>query len=211
VADVIDSMIAEMVYAYILGLLSILSPCTFIIVPVMISDLNTNIKRVVSFLCGITITFGVLGVLSALTGKLLTNFMGPYLYIFAGLVTLFAGLNMLDIIDLHLPYLFTKVRTKNNFLMGLLYGGVALSCVGPLMASVLVYITTKASILYGLLMMYIFSLGFITPFVLFGFIITDRKLYKKLMRHSLMIRKIGGILLLLVSAYLLFVAFKGII
>ncbi len=204
-------MIAEMIYAYVLGLLSILSPCTFIIVPVMVSDLSARLSRVIAFLGGITITFSVLGILSALTGKLLTNFMGPYLYIFAGLVTLIAGLNMLEIIDLHLPQLFTKVKTKNNFLMGLLYGGVALSCVGPLMASVLVYITTKASVLYGFLMMGVFSLGFITPFVLCGLVITDKKVCEKINKYSLTIRNIGGVLLLLVSAYLFFVAFKGIL
>ncbi len=204
-------MIAEIIYAYTLGLLSILSPCTFIIVPVMVSDLNAKLSKVIAFLGGITVTFAVLGVLSALTGKLLTNFMGPYLYLFAGLVTLLAGLNMLRIIDLHLPQLFTKVKTKNNFLMGLLYGGVALSCVGPLIASVLVYITAKASVLYGFLMMVVFSLGFITPFVLCGLIITDKNICGKITKYSFVIRKIGGVLLLLVSAYLFFVAFKGVL
>lgn len=201
----------EFIYAYTLGLLSIMSPCTFIIVPVMTSDLNAKLRKILSFLGGITVTFGILGILSAVTGKLLTNFMGPYLYLFAGIVTLAAGLNMLNVIDFHLPALFTNIKTKNNFLMGLIYGGVALSCVGPLMASVLVYITAKASILYGFMMMYLFSLGFITPFILFGFLITDKKISSKLMSYSLIIRKIGGVLLLLVSAYLLFVAFRGII
>ena len=204
-------MIAEMTYAYVLGLLSILSPCTFIIVPIMLSDLNAKLSKILAFLFGITVTFGVLGMLSALTGKLLTNFMGPYLYIFAGAVTLFAGLNMLDIIDLRLPQFFMKVRTKNNFLMGMIYGGIALSCIGPLMASVLVYITAKASVLYGFLTMGIFSLGFITPFILFGLVITDKGMCKKINRYSLIIREIGGILLVLVSAYLFFVAFRGIL
>ena len=67
-------MIAEIFYAYLLGLLSILSPCTFIIVPVMIADPVTRLRKMVGFLGGISITFGVLGILSALTGKLLTNF-----------------------------------------------------------------------------------------------------------------------------------------
>ena len=120
------------------------------------SDLNAKLIKLLSFLGGITITFGVLGILSALTGKLLTNFMGPYLYLFAGIVTLMAGLNMLNMLNLPLPSLFTHVKTKNNFFMGIIYGGVALSCVGPLMASILVYITTKASIVYGFVMMYVF-------------------------------------------------------
>lgn len=204
-------MIAEIIYAYLLGLLSILSPCTFIIVPIMVSDPAAKLKKVLTFLGGITITFGVLGILSALTGKLLTNFMGPYLYMFAAIITLIAGLDMLNIIELHLPQLFTKIKTKNNFLMGLLYGGIALSCVGPLMASVLVYIVTKANIFYGFLMMYVFALGFITPFFLCGLIITDKKVCEKIIKHSLTIRKIGGVLLLIVSAYLFFIAFKGIL
>ena len=202
-------MIAEIFYAYILGLLSILSPCTFIIVPVMASDLGAKLKKILSFFTGITITFGVLGILSALTGKLLTNFMGPYLYLFAGAITLIAGLNMLAVFEL--PSLFANVKTKNNFLLGLIYGGVALSCVGPLMASILVYITAKASLLYGFLMMWIFSLGFITPFVLCAYLITDEKVCLRLMKYSSKIRKVGGVMLLLVSAYLLFVAFRGII
>ena len=204
-------MIAEIIYAYLLGLLSILSPCTFIIVPIMVSDPAAKLKKVLTFLGGITITFGVLGILSALTGKLLTNFMGPYLYMCAAIITLIAGLDMLNIIELHLPQLFTKIKTKNNFLMGLLYGGIALSCVGPLMASVLVYIVTKANIFYGFLMMYVFALGFITPFFLCGLIITDKKVCEKIIKHSLTIRKIGGVLLLIVSAYLFFIAFKGIL
>ncbi len=204
-------MIVEMLYAYVLGLLSILSPCTFIIVPVMVSDLTAKLRKVIAFLGGITVTFGVLGILSALTGKLLTNFMGPYLYLFAGIITLFSGLNMLEVIDLHIPQLFTKVKTKNNFLMGLLYGGVALSCVGPLLASILVYIAAKASIFYGFVMMYVFSLGFITPFILCGIIMTDKKICEKLTKYSLTIRRIGGVLLLLVSAYLLFIAFRGVL
>lgn len=201
----------EYLYAYTLGLLSIISPCTFIVIPIMTADLNARLSKILSFLGGITVTFGILGILSAVTGKLLTNFMGPYLYLFAGIVTLAAGLNMVNVITTQIPSLFTGVKTKNSFLMGLLYGGVALSCVGPLMAAVLVYITAKASILYGFIMMYLFSLGFITPFILFGFLITDKKISKKLMSYSAIIRKIGGVLLILVSIYLLFVAFRGII
>lgn len=204
-------MIIEMIYAYVLGLLSILSPCTFIIVPIMLSNINNKLKKILSFLLGITITFGILGVLSALTGKLLTNFMGPYLYLFAGLITLIAGLNMLGIIKLPLPHFFSGIKTKNNFFMGMVYGGVALSCVGPLIASILVYITTKANMLYGFLMMFVFSLGFITPFALFGFIITDKTVYKKLIKHTVIIKRIGGIILLLVSVYLLIFSLRGII
>ena len=202
-------MIFEFAYAYLLGLLSILSPCTFIIVPVMTADVQSKMKHIFGFLGGITVTFGSLGILSAITGKLLTNFVGPYLYLFAGAVTLVAALHMLGVLKMKFPTMFSTTKTKSSFLKGLLYGGVAMSCVGPLMASILVYITAKASITFGFLMMYTFSLGFITPFLLGGFLIKDKRIAEKLMKYPL--QKIGGIMLLLVSGYLLFVAVRGML
>lgn len=200
-------MIIELIYAYILGILSILSPCTFIVVPVIVSD--PKIRRILCFLAGITITYGVLGILSALTGKLLTNFLGPYLYLFAGAVTLLAGIEMIGIFNLHTLRL--NFKTKNNFFMGILFGSLSLCCIGPLLSAILVFITIKANLLIGFIMMLTFSLGFVTPFIIFGFLVSDKRVYKIIEKHTLIIRKIGGILLLIVSAYLFFVAFRGII
>lgn len=203
-------MILEILYAYVLGLLSIFSPCTFVIIPVLTSDINVKFRKMLSFLSGVVITFAILGIISAVTGKLLTNFLGPYLYLFAGVITAIAGLNMIGLMEFDV-HLFNKVKTHNNFLMGLLYGGVALSCVGPLLASVLTYIVVKANILIGMLLMGVFSLGFITPFVLFAYLITDKSVYSKIAKYSYLMRKLGGIMLLGVSVYLLFIALSGVL
>lgn len=201
----------ELLYAYILGVLSIISPCTFIIVPVMTAEINTKLQKILRFLIGITITFTFLGVLSAITGKLLTNFLGPWLYLFAALITLIAGLDMLNLIKLRISNLFRARKGTNTFILGLIYGGVALSCIGPLLSVILVYIVTKANIFYGFIMMLIYSLGFITPFILFGMLITDKEIIKKIIKHSLVIRKIGGVLLILVAGYLFYMASRGLI
>ena len=86
----------ELLYAYVLGLLSILSPCSFIVVPVITSEINARLQRILKFLIGLTITFSILGILSAITGKLLTNFLGPWLYLISAIITLIAGLDMLN-------------------------------------------------------------------------------------------------------------------
>jgi len=200
-----------LIYAYILGMLSILSPCTFVIIPVITAEINTKLKRILQFLIGITITFTLLGLLSAVTGKLLTNFIGPWLYLFAALVTLIAGLDMTSIIKLKIPSLFKTYNRKNTFILGLIYGGVALSCIGPLLSAILVYITAKADIFYGSVTMLVYSLGFIVPFILFGILITDKDIVKKIIKHSLAIRKIGGVLLILVAGYLFFIASRGLV
>lgn len=177
----------------------------------MTAEVNTKIKRVFLFLLGIIITFSIIGVITGITGKLLTNFLGPWLYLFAGIITLISGLNLLDIIKINIPSLFSSHKTTNPFILGLIYGGVVLGCVGPLIAAVLAFIVAKATILYGFLMMLFFGLGFSTPFLLFGFLITDKEIQKKILKHTLLIRKIGGISLILVSLYLFFIASWGLL
>ena len=201
----------ELFYAYVLGLLSILSPCSFIVVPVITSEINARLQRILKFLIGLAITFSILGILSAMTGRLLTNFLGPWLYLLSAIITLTAGLDMLNLIKLKIPNLFMAHKGINTFVLGLIYGGVALSCIGPLLSVILAYIVTKASIFYGFIMMLIYSLGFVTPFVLFGILITDKEIIKKISKYSAAIRKAGGILLILVSGYLFYFALRGLI
>ena len=201
----------ELFYAYVLGLLSILSPCSFIVVPVITSEINARLQRILKFLIGLAITFSILGILSAMTGRLLTNFLGPWLYLLSAIITLTAGLDMLNLIKLKIPNLFMAHKGMNTFVLGLIYGGVALSCIGPLLSVILAYIVTKASIFYGFIMMLIYSLGFVTPFVLFGILITDKEIIKKISKYSAAIRKAGGILLILVSGYLFYFALRGLI
>ena len=201
----------ELFYAYVLGLLSILSPCSFIVVPVITSEINARLQRILKFLIGLAITFSILGILSAMTGRLLTNFLGPWLYLLSAIITLTAGLDMLNLIKLKIPNLFMAHKGMNTFVLGLIYGGVGLSCIGPLVSVILAYIVTKASILYGFIMMLIYSLGFVTPFVLFGILITDKEIIKKISKYSAAIRKAGGILLILVSGYLFYFALRGLI
>ena len=201
----------ELFYAYVLGLLSILSPCSFIVVPVITSEINARLQRILKFLIGLAITFSILGILSAMTGRLLTNFLGPWLYLLSAIITLTAGLDMLNLIKLKIPNLFMAHKGMNTFVLGLIYGGIALSCIGPLLSVILAYIVTKASIFYGFIMMLIYSLGFVTPFVLFGILITDKEIIKKISKYSAAIRKAGGILLILVSGYLFYFALRGLI
>ena len=98
----------EYFYASFLGLFSLLSPCTFIIIPVIISDIKNKLGSLVSFLLGIVATFSILGVLAVLTGKIITNFIGGWLYFIAGAITLISALKMLDILKFHIPILVSR-------------------------------------------------------------------------------------------------------
>lgn len=201
----------EFMYVFLLGVFSILSPCTFVIIPVMASETDSTIRRFLLFFAGLLITFSALGIAAALTGKLLTSFMGAWFYILAGAITLISGLVMLGVLNINIPGLIGTTKRHNPFVMGLIYGGVVLACIGPLLASVLVLITVKATISAGLMYMLIFGLGFAAPFLLFGIIITDKTVVARLARHTPNIRKAGGILLLIAASYLFFIASRGVL
>ena len=201
----------ELLSAFLLGMLSILGPCTFVIVPVMAAEVNTNLKRVMSFCLGLLLSFGILGFIVALTGKVLTNFLGPWLYLGAGIITLLSGLNLLEIIRINIPNLIPARKAGNPFVMGLLYACVVLGCIGPLLATVLLYITAKASIMTALLTLLVYGAGFITPFFLFGLLITDEAVRKRIMRNALIVRRISGLLLVGVSLYLFWIVLQGVL
>ena len=57
--------------------------------------------------------------------------------------------------------------------------------------------------------MLFFSMGFILPFMLFGFIITEKTIRRKVLEHTKYIQPIGGTLLLGVSIYLFYFAVRG--
>ncbi len=198
-----------LLYGFILGIFSILNPCTFIIIPVISAQAH-KLKNIVAFLLGLTITFTVLGIIAALTGRLITNFFGFYVYLFAGAITLLAGFDMLNLIKIKSPVLDYK-KPRSSFIFGLLFGWCALACLAPLLAAILVFIIAEASIIKGFMIMLFFSLGFIIPFLLFGLIITDKKIAKRLLRHSTTLKKAGGIILILASIYLFYIASGGLI
>ncbi len=191
----------ELSTAFVLGLLSILSPCTFVIIPMVASHAATKARNIFLFLTGFVLMFAILGMLAAYTGKLLTNFLGPWLYIIAGSITLFTGLYLLDVLPIHVP-LFSFHKPQNNFLFGLLFGGIGLSCMGPQLAAVLSIIFAKANIEAGFFLMAAYALGFSLPFILFGTSLSSKPFQKFFLRHVSLLQKVSGLLLIGTALYL---------
>ena len=205
------NVMIEILYAFLLGIFSILSPCSFIIVPVIAVQAGRRLQHLIQFLLGLVIVFSLLGALVAVIGKLLTNFIGAYLYIIAGVITLVSGLELLHVMRIPFPNIFSLRKSKQPFILGILFGGVALGCIGPLLGAILAFVLAKGQVITGAMLMFVYALGFILPLILFGYLITDKKIIKKVSTHFTAIRITGGIVLLLVSLYLLILGFRGIL
>ncbi len=198
-------------YAFILGILSIVGPCTFIMVPVILNKIKNSLMEVIYFSSGILLIFISLGIVASLTGIVFTNSINRQLYFIAGIVTLISGLGMLGAIKLELPHLQEPNKHSHAFIDGLLHGGVILGCIGPQLASLLTFIIAQRNLVNGVLMIIFYGIGFISPFFVFGLIITDKVLQFKLMRHMTLVQRIGGILMLAAAVYLIYFSLQGYI
>lgn len=198
-------------YAFILGILSIIGPCTFIMVPVILDKVKHSMSHAVWFFSGILLIFMLLGIAASVTGIVFTNNINRYLYCIAGIVTVVSGLKMLGAIKIEYPHLTEPEKTSHAFFDGILHGAVILGCIGPQLAAILSFIIAQKNIVNGIFMILFFGLGFILPFFIFGTIITDQTIQLRVMKHTNVIQKIGGVLMMGAAAYLLYFSFQGIV
>lgn len=198
-------------YIFILGILSILGPCTFIMIPTIINKIKSSFIQTLYFFFGILLIFILLGITASITGIIFTNNINRYLYFLAGIVSLFSGFNMLGAIKIEYPSIKKINQNTHTFFEGLLHGGVMIGCIGPQLSAALTFIIAQRNFVSGIFMIIFYTLGFILPFFVFGIIITDQSIQVKMMQYVAYLQKIGGFLMLGVSIYLLYFSFQGFI
>lgn len=177
------------------GLISFFSPCVAPLVPgylSFISGVSTSgggsgvlaLKRppalaqtVVTslvFVLGFTLVFVVLGAGAALFGGLLDAYRQP-LNRLTGLVMIGMGLVMVDV--LRLPGLSREWRLHLDagalgpsapLLLGMIFAFGWVPCVGPILAGILLYAGSTATVGTGIWLLFAYSLGMGVPFVVSG-------------------------------------------
>ncbi|MFN3395684.1 MAG: cytochrome c biogenesis protein CcdA [Thermodesulfovibrionales bacterium] len=153
------------------GVLASLTPCVYPMIPIIIGIIGASTidKRLTAFILslsyaiGLSIVYSALGIFAALTGRFFGEIStSPWSYLIFGNVCLILGLWMMDWINIPL---FSKTRTSERkgylgaFITGLLSGLVAAPCTSPVLAGLLIYISTTKNLLLGGSMMLSFSLG----------------------------------------------------
>ena len=119
--------------------------------------------------------------------------------------------DMLGAIKIVYPHLKEPNKSSHVFIDGLLHGGVILGCIGPQLGSLLTFIIAQRNLVNGVLMIIFYGIGFITPFFIFGLILTDKVFQFKLMRYITLVQRIGGILMLAAAVYLIYFSLQGFI
>ena len=211
---------------FIQGLLSFLSPCVFPLIPLYIGYLSggTGVKdeegvchyprgrvlvNTVFFVLGISFTFFLLGLGVSAAG----SFFKDYQSIFArvgGILVIALGLYQLGVFgsskllgnEHRLPFHLDRMAMSpvTALLMGFSFSFAWTPCVGPALSSVLLMTASAGTRAKGFLMIGVYTLGFVLPFLAVGIFTTS--LLKLFRRHMNIVKytvKLGAVLMLLMG------------
>lgn len=173
--------------AFLAGVVSFLSPCVLPIVPGMVTfvsgrtldELTTGDRRparahaaahTAFFVLGFGLVFVALGATATALGSALRNAL-PLLQQIGGAVIVALGLNMAGV--LRLPSLMRERRGHfsakpagfaGSALVGAAFGAGWTPCVGPVLASILLYAGMETTMARGMMLLAIYALGLGIPF-----------------------------------------------
>lgn len=160
--------------AFMWGLASVgLSPCHLSSIPLVVSVMTG--KRVLTgkeafklsfvFSLGILISIALIGIITALLGRMIGD-LGPHANLIFGIALILAGLLLMDIIPLGSISLLSKLKidgTKslNILMVGILFGLALGPCAFAFMAPVLTLVFSMATtkLFLAIMIMLCFSLG----------------------------------------------------
>jgi cytochrome c-type biogenesis protein len=206
----LDFSLTTLAMALLAGLTSIASPCVLPVVPIIVTGTDEDHRfRPLLIVGGLSISFMTMGALTSIFGGAVAKFM-PLLEKGAGIVVILFGILMLLGVNMFKGMTFfqqlnsTSKGRWSGLVLGLTLGLVWIPCVGPMLSGVLALVATKGKLLYGLVLLGIYSLGFSIPMLLAGYASqTFRQRTRLLVAHPMVIRLLSGLLLIGFGIYIL--------
>jgi cytochrome c-type biogenesis protein len=217
----------NLILVFIEGLLSFFSPCVLPIIPVYISILSNSsqdilnnedfkssslLKNTIFFTLGICTTFFLLGMTIGTFSQFFIDNKN-LLMLIGGVLIVFMGIFYMELINIPLlqrdKRLNMKVKDMNiltSYLLGFTFSFGWTPCIGPMLASVIIMASGSESLLAGNLLVGIYSIGFILPFIIVA--IFYKKLFEKFnntKKYLPILKKIGGIILIISGLIMIYI------
>lgn len=209
----------SIILVFLAGMISFLSPCILPIIPLYLgylasgveNDSNKKVKvmiRTVFFVLGISVAFFFLGMIFSGLGQ----FLGKNRLIItriSGIIIILFGLIQIGFLDFKFLEKTRKfsVHTKSNkmgplqaFIMGFTFSFAWTPCVGPMLSSILLLASSAKSMFLGNVLVFVYTLGFIVPFIIIGLLSSKVfEFIKTKGRILTYISKFGGIVLIIMG------------
>lgn len=212
---------------FLQGIVSFFSPCILPLLPLYIGYLSGGTKttgedgriqydrrkvmgNTLFFVVGVSFAFLLLGLGMTAAGRFFHSRQQLFARIGGGIVFLF-GLYQLGVFgtasalerEYRLPFRMEAIAMSpvTAFLMGFTFSFAWTPCVGPALASVLLMAASASTQTAGLLLIGVYTAGFVLPFLAVGFFAASLLGFFK--RHGQVVKytvKAGGVLMLLMGA-----------
>jgi cytochrome c-type biogenesis protein len=161
------------------------------------------------YVLGLALVYSVLGLLAGLSGTLFGSVSSsPWALLIMGNLLLVFGLGLLDVFNFDVPGRVAAWagRIGGNsvagvFALGATSGLVAAPCGAPAFAAVLTFVSTTGSAWLGFLYLFVFSLGLTALLVAVGVFSGVLAAMPRVGRWTLIVKRVGGILLLGMAEY----------
>ena len=208
--------------AFVAGLISFLSPCVLPLVPGYVSlisgagveELKRQDSRLrksvmlnsLTFVTGFSLVFIIFGAVASQVGR----FLGHHVDLFskvAGVIIVVFGLHLTGLLPIRALYADKRLHGLSNggtaarsFLMGFAFAFGWAPCAGPILAAVLTFAASEATIYKGVGLLAIYSLGLAVPFLLTSVGINRfLAFYARFRRHLHKLEIASGTLLIIVG------------
>ncbi|MDD3777418.1 MAG: cytochrome c biogenesis protein CcdA [Actinomycetota bacterium] len=219
--DVNSSLYVVLAIVFSTGFISGLSPCTLptiVFVTAYVGGAKSKSKKkgfILSlfFILGIALMLSLLGVFAGLMGKIISN--AVVLNIIIAAVLLVMGLWLLGTIKINTNWSYAKINPKKGsgvlgaLLLGIPFGIAASPCTMPVTMSVLAFSSLKGSVLYGMLLMFVFAMGRSIPLLVAGTFTGIIKELSLISKYQPVIEKVSGFILIGLSGYFIWQAAAG--
>lgn len=206
--------------AFIAGLLAFISPCILPLIPVYIGLMSSEtiyrsekiriserlrlLLNSIFFVIGFSVIFIILGSTVTFIGQALTSYLsiigrvGGVLLIIFGLH--YIGLFKIRFLNMEKRFSVPAVARQGylrSFLIGVTFSFGWIPCVGLILSGILLLASRMETLVGGLLLLGVFSLGLGLPFILASiFLSFFSNFFKKINKHLNIIKIISGIFLI---------------
>lgn len=180
------SILILILLSFLGGVASDFTPCVLPIIPITLAFIGIRKNQVVSIrrnflsslilVLSMSLSYAILGLAAALLGKSLGFlFQSVYFLLFAIALYVAFALSLLGLFDFQIPMRIRNSLAKvggegswGTVLAGLTIGFLAAPCVGPLIASLLLYVAQEKDTVKGFVLLFSYGLGMGSLFLLMG-------------------------------------------
>lgn len=221
-----DPSAPSLILVFLAGIVTIMKPCCLPVVPIIFSGSAGHKYRPIAIVTGMTFSFTIMGVLVSAFGATFGSFADTLRSI-AILFIMGMGVVLFDE-DVNMEFIKLSgaltqgmrrslgsmsgysSRVPEGGLVGGLFLGMSLGivwipCVGPILGAVLVYVASVGNVPYGAWMLFVYSVGMSLPMLTiayYGKKVTSR--YQWFVRHGPVLKKLSGLVLIVIGVMLLF-------